>query len=669
MTRSEKALPVAAMIVAVSLVACLGALHATAQDAPMKPQATGPRDGAPTTETTEAVLALLTQTQVAPPADAAEQPPAEPAMIHMQVDGDVITHLPLQDAPIRLVLRQLAMVSQKNILTSKKVGGNITADLFNVTFREALDGLLRVNGLGYIEEGNFIYVHTLEEMDKMEADARELVTKIFTLYYIKPTDAKDLIGPCLSADGKVATTPEAAAGIATSKSDAGGMDFATNDVLVVSDYEENLAEVGKMLKEADRRPQQVLIEATIMTAKLDEENSLGIDFQAIDGVNLGNVTQLSTGLDGFNFTWGDSNLGVLIDALESITDVNILANPKLLVLNKQRGEIIVGNEDGYFDSTTTSDSGGLSTQSVAYQETGTRLVVRPFIGDNGYIRMEIHPEDSDGAVAADGLPYKSTTECTSNVIVKDGHTIIISGMFREVVSTSRSQAPLLGNIPGVGVLFRHSRDVNDREEMIIMITPRIIKQGADEVVSDQVRDDMERFRMGMRRNLQWWGRGRMAVRHFNWAKEHVANGRTRRAQWDLNMALSLSPAMLEAIQYKEQLTGEAIWANQPRMSSTRWVVQKMVMNDLAENVNIVIPPARPLRPEMLPAPVKDAFGIGRSYDAPIMPEPVPVKVKEAPQAAVSAEPDAAVDAGAAGDEPLASAEAMMPDAPVVAIVE
>src|SRR5690606_22979737 len=96
---------------------------------------------------------------------------------------------------------------------------------------------------------------------------------------------------------------------------------------------------------------------------------------------------------------------------------------------------------------TTTVTQTSSIQNVEFLETGTQLRFRPYIGDDGYVRIEVHPEDSTGGLTAANLPFEQTTEVTTNIIVRDGHTILIGGLFREVTSASRSQVPLVGNVP------------------------------------------------------------------------------------------------------------------------------------------------------------------------------------------------------------------------------
>src|SRR5204863_2186034 len=127
----------------------------------------------------------------------------------------------------------------------------------------------------------------------------------------------------------------------------------------------------------------------------------------------------------------------------------------------------------YYTTLTTETT---TSQSVESLKTGTRLLFRPFIASDGYIRMEVHPEDSDGQVNANGLPSKHTTEVTSNIMVKDGRTIVIGGLFRESSVSGRSQIPFLGNLPLAGALFRNQKDHTQRDEVIILLTPHVVKE-------------------------------------------------------------------------------------------------------------------------------------------------------------------------------------------------
>jgi type IV pilus assembly protein PilQ len=537
-----------------------------------------------------------------------------------------------RDTDLRGVLRLLSIQTEKNIIATKEVTGKVTADFYNVTYREALDAIMRSTGFVCEEQDNFIYIYTPKQYEAILQSRRKMATQVYRLAYVRGEDVKGLVTPLLSKVGSISLTPAAEKGIESSDSDAGGNNYATDDVLIVHDYEDVIEKVTKLIADIDVKPQQVLIEATMLRATLTEGNDLGIDITSLaSGITMPNMdtqitynTQLTSAVPSggltMNITTG--RVDFLIRALESITDVNVMANPKLLVLNKQRGEIMIGNRDGYLTTTVTET---VATQTVQFLETGTRLLVRPYIGKDGFIRMEIHPEDSSGTVEQVGdavLPNETTTEVTTNVIVRDGHTIIIGGLFRETTTLGRAQIPLLGNLPYVGGLFRRTSDDVTREEVIILITPHIIKHTPDEGVSEQLKDDARRLRLGIRKGLQWFGRSRLAQTHMRWAKEEMRRGDRAKALWNVDCALALQPTMMEAIRLKERLTGKPFWTCFAKPSEVQYVIEKMIMQDLGLPVERIVPPKKPLDTSRIPEDVKEALGI-----QPRITDPLPLPLE------------------------------------------
>ena len=239
-----------------------------------------------------------------------------------------------------------------------------------------------------------------------------------------------------------------------------------------------------------------------------------------------------------------------------------MANPKVLALNKQKGQIIVGRRDGFLTTTVTETQ---AIQAVEFLETGTQLIFRPFIGNDGYIRMELHPEDSVGFVNAQGLPSEQTTEVTTNVLIRDGETILIGGLFREVTTDARKQVPLLGGLPVVGDLFRSRSDSTAREEIVILLTVHIVKdQTVYAAASEEEFQRIDRMRVGVRQGLMWHGRERVAQGHYHKAMESRASGDTEKALWHANMALHNHPRMVPAAQ--------TVW------SFTMWTVNRMTIS-------------------------------------------------------------------------------------------
>src|SRR5947209_6793144 len=173
--------------------------------------------------------------------------------------------------------------------------------------------------------------------------------------------------------------------------------------------------------------------------------------------------------------------------------------------------------------------------------------------------MEVHPEDSTPlpATAADLPPTKLTTESTSNIMVKDGHTIVIGGLFRETAQSSRSQVPILGNIPGLGNLFKKQTDTTQREEVIILLTPHIVKDDdAFSRASEEQLKEGEKLRVGTRHGMMPWGRERLAETSYEQAVSEMnkPNPNLQKAMWHLNCATNLNPKFIEAIDLKQKIS-------------------------------------------------------------------------------------------------------------------
>ncbi len=507
---------------------------------------------------------------------------------HVSVTGRGTVEMHVADQPLSTVLQLLSIEARRNIIASPQVQGTVTADLYDATFDEALEAILLANGAGYRTVGKFTYVYTLAELERMAADAGEKpTTQVFRLSYIRAADAETYVSPLLDEDESMSVSPSAPTGLSSEATEGGGNASPFPDFIVITARPRKLREIGRILAEIDVRPRQVLVEATILRAALTDENSLGIDFTIVGGVDLQllgavshGVQDLALGLlpdDRFedfnanlstdlasNVPDGGMTLGIIKDqvgvflrALEQVTDTTVLANPKILSLNRQKGQVIVGRRDGYLTTTVTETQ---AVQTVEFLETGTQLIFRPFIGEDGWVRVELHPEDSVGFVNAQGLPSEQTTEVTANVMIRDGETILIGGLFREVTTDARSQVPGLGNIPVIGQFFRSNNDSSSREEVIILLTIHIVKdQDAYVAASARSREDIERMRVGMRQGLMWHGRERMAESHYRKALDRMRRGDSDKALWHTRMALHNNPRHARAIELKERILGERAW--------------------------------------------------------------------------------------------------------------
>lgn len=523
-----------------------------------------------------------------------------------------------EDFGIRKALAMLGSLCDKNIVPSPSVDGVLAfRSLKNVTFEEAMDAILGEN-FKYEQEGKLIKVYTKDEYKKIKEDPARKVYKVFTLYYITAQEAQKLLIPVLSADAMVQVSSpaeksissgisggsSAGGGIAGGASQAGsggGDSLALHDTIVVYDFPENIEKAGELIKTLDIRPKQVLVEATVLSALLTEGMELGVDWNFMAGVALDGtsatqdyvtgdtvsrgdeatspIAQISDIVDGTPLeaagfaTQGGRGLRVgvrtgdfrmFITALESVTDTTVLANPKILTVNKQEGSVLIGTKLGYRSSTTISTGGVATEGEVEFLQTGTQLIFRPYIGNDGYVRMEIYPKDSSATLNEDGVPTENTTELKTNIVVKDGETIVIGGLFRDVVTTTRNQVPLLGDLPLIGVLFRGTTDVTQREEVIVLLTTHIIDEPGD--LDGVARaDDVRRKRFGAKDELQSIGRTRLAEDHYAKAAKSYIEGDNESAMKELKVALTLRPSYLEAIRLKEKIMAEVSPAEVEKM--------------------------------------------------------------------------------------------------------
>jgi type IV pilus assembly protein PilQ len=476
----------------------------------------------------------------------------------------------IQDA-----LQFLAARYQKNIVPSSKISGAITVtNLYDVTFEQALDAILG-SGFKYEEKGNFINVYTADEFKKIREDEGRMVYRIFTLYYISAAEAKKLVTPVLSNKVRIEVTTAAVTTFPTGESIStvagGGDTTAMNDTIIVFDYPENIEEAAKVLSSVDIRPKQVLIEATIMSVALTEGMQFGIDWQTLKGTAVSALTGIDSGAPdyfksagtgakvgtsaltgGLTVGFALDDVGSFIRAVEEISDVTVLANPKILAINKQLGQVYIGKKIAYLSQTTQTQTS--TTQQVNFLDTGTKLSFRPYIGNDGYIRMDIHPKDSDATIRGD-LPDETSAELVTNIMVKDGQTIVIGGLFRDTVSIVRNQVPVLGDIPIVGLLFRGKADQIKREEVVVLLTPHIVEEPSE---TDGIAraEDIRRKRYGAQDELQTISRGRMAEEFYAKAARLHVEGDNESAMMELQKALRLRPAYLEAIRLKERILAQ-----------------------------------------------------------------------------------------------------------------
>jgi len=388
-------------------------------------------------------------------------------------------------------------------------------------------------------------------------------TRVYRPNYVTAMDLQTLIQPMLTDKiGMASVTAAAESGIGADDTQAGGDSFAGGEAVLVRDYEAILTEIDQIVTEIDVRPMQVHIEAMILSVKLEDSDKFGVDFELLrnnPNIKFGIGNPPST-LADFKFDKGslkvgflDSSLGAFLEALETISDINVMATPRLMAINKHRAEIQIGKQDGYINTTITETS---SAQNVEFLDTGVILRLRPFISSDGLIRMEVHPEVSDGSVEEKGeftLPEKTITQVTTNIMIRDGCTAIIGGLMRDQLTNTTSQVPLFGNLPVVGPLFRTRTEKIIREEIIVLITPHIVYEPDLCNEGEKAAAEFHRRQAVYTDNMSFVGKRAIGKRYFRRAQQAWEAGNRRKALRFAEMAVFFDPMNRAAIDLRSDI--------------------------------------------------------------------------------------------------------------------
>ena len=433
------------------------------------------------------------------------------------------------------VLKMLAGRSELNIVVGKNVSGRVTLFLKDVNIWDAFIIILLSNDLAYEEKGGIINVMTQREYEasygRRFQDNKQ--AKIVPLKYAKAPTLSVALNQMRTAQGKVvadetsntiviidtlekiqdmetfianadlplevrifdlnyAQAEPLSKKIEESITKGAGsirIDERTNKI-VVTDYPAKLDVISKIIQAFDEKSPQVLIDAQLIQVNPSDKLEMGIDWdywiakyfdiQASLPINTANTLLISTAT---GTPTQEGEYKAVLDILRTIGDVKILSSPRIMVLNNEEARIHVGSKDAYITSTTSQSGTGttVTSQSVNFVDTGIQLHVTPTISRDGFVKMHIKPEISDSTrtdiISEDTVtqvPIVSTSEAETTVLVKDGVTIVIGGLRKDKREKTVKKIPLLGDLPGIGFLFRSTSDNVTATELVILLTPHII---------------------------------------------------------------------------------------------------------------------------------------------------------------------------------------------------
>lgn len=384
--------------------------------------------------------------------------------------------LVVDEVPVTQVLQTLADLEQRNMVIAPDVQGTLSLQLKNVPWKQALQIVLTSSGLTMTQEGSVIAIHSQawQEARQQRAQAEQekrqqalpLKSRSIVLYH---ADAAEL-----AKAGEKLLSPR---GTLT-------VDKRTNR-LVLRDDENHLPLFDSWASEMDIPVGQVELAAHIVTINEKSLRELGVKWTLADAANppgLGKVTTLSSDVSvadattraGFNIGRINGRLLELeLSALEQKQQLEIIASPRLLASHLQPASIKQGSEIPYQVS-----SGESGATSVEFKEAVLGMEVTPTVLQKNRVRLKLHiSENMPGQVLqqADGEVLAiDKQEIETQVEVQSGETLALGGIFSQKNKTARDGVPLLGDIPLLGQLFRHDGKDNERRELVVFITPRII---------------------------------------------------------------------------------------------------------------------------------------------------------------------------------------------------
>ncbi|MEM9099538.1 MAG: type II secretion system secretin GspD [Pseudomonadota bacterium] len=269
-------------------------------------------------------------------------------------------------------------------------------------------------------------------------------------------------------------------------------DDVSNSILAYATPAEH-NELKNLIDRLDSVANQVLLEAIIADVQLTDELDFGVQwflrdgnfaFNFSSGAAAATAASVTAGLPGFNAIFSAGNASVALNALASITDLNVISAPSLLVLDNREAELNIGSQVPIAtqSSTSTTDANAPVVNSITQLETGVILRIKPRVSDDGRVILDIYQEVSDAVTTTTSnidSPTVNQSVVTTSVAVDHGQSVAIGGLIRTSVEERRSKVPFLGDIPLFGAAFRNTDDKDQRRELLIIITPTVIRDASE----------------------------------------------------------------------------------------------------------------------------------------------------------------------------------------------
>jgi len=451
---------------------------------------------------------------------------------HQVYSGQHVS-LDFKDADVHNVLRLLAEVSKLNIVATDDVRGKVTLRLFDVPWDQALDIVLQVLSLESEQEGNVIRISTVkrlreerEELQKAQEAAKAiepLHVEYIRVNYAKAIKLSEIISGAARArsaagqsGGRIRTEEE---GVLTSRGSVFVDEFS--NTLIVRDIARGIDNARELVRRLDVQIPQVLIESNIVEATTNFERDLGVQwgYRSLIGPQTGQTTGvnfpgtiglggsgLGTGVSGVPFIAdfpanavapgtgsalnlalgsidGSQSLDLRLTALEKEGKAHIVSRPRVVTLNNVAATIksltilrVKLPSTGTVINTGAGGAAGTASTATEKIETGIILIVTPQVSSDGFVLLDIFAKSSqaDFTRQVDQVPTEISREANSHILIKNGQTVVLGGIYRDNVTDQRNGIPFFKDIPGLGWFFRNDSSIDAREDLLVFLTPRIM---------------------------------------------------------------------------------------------------------------------------------------------------------------------------------------------------
>ena len=396
--------------------------------------------------------------------------------IEASMDEEETISVDFPDEDVRTILRSVADLYDLNLVIPDGLQGRTSVKLRNITWDQVFEVVLNPLGYTFIEDRNIILVKSIEELTAEPVD-----TRIFVVSYARAEELKTSVEPLVD--------PAAGGNIQ--------VDVRSN-ALVVKERPSRMGKIESIIESLDQPTEQVMIESKFIEVTDTDVKNIGINWSSLSdlSVALGStaVSSAQGGLGGASaaFDRNDSTgeeraegallsaeqFEVVISALDSNSDVELVSNPTVVALNNTKANITIAERFPFPEYAFNAQTGERQVIGFEYIDIGIKLDVTPSVNDAGFINLNVVPEvaNSIGTILVEDveIPLISSRRSESNITIKDGYTLAIGGLVENSVESNVSKVPLLGDIPGVGRLFRSNSDSTTSTNLIIFITAKIL---------------------------------------------------------------------------------------------------------------------------------------------------------------------------------------------------